>query len=74
MTITPFIPLLSRKQAADFLGISPRTMEKWAVVGGGPNFLKIGKKVMFSQQDILTWIDSRKYSHTNCNISTLKAS
>ena len=71
MNITP---LMTRKQVAEHLGVSPRTLEKFAVIGGGPVYIKIGKKVMYHQDDILNWIGGHKYAHINCNINTIKAS
>lgn len=38
---------LDTRAAADFLGISPRTLEGLRVRGGGPRFLKIGNSVRY---------------------------
>jgi len=32
--------------AAEFLGLSPRTLEKWRVVGGGPRFRRLGRRLV----------------------------
>lgn len=38
---------LTPKQAADYLGLSPKTLEKWRSTGGiGPNFVKMGQKAI----------------------------
>ena len=40
------ITLVDQKGAAEFLGISPRTLEKWRVAGGGPVFCKLGRRLV----------------------------
>ena len=44
---------LSTPQAADYLGISPRTLEDWRFRGGGPVFRKIGKRLVRYRVDDL---------------------
>jgi predicted DNA-binding transcriptional regulator AlpA len=39
--------VLDTRAAADFLGISPRTLEGLRVRGGGPRFVKIGGSVRY---------------------------
>ena len=43
---------LSNEEAADFLKLSPRTLEKQRVVGGGPRFRKFGRR---SSMPWTTW-------------------
>ena len=38
--------------AANHLGVRPRTMEKWRVIGGGPPFSKLGKAVVYDEADL----------------------
>jgi hypothetical protein len=37
---------LTNDEAAVFLRLSPRTLEKQRVIGGGPRFHKFGRRVM----------------------------
>jgi hypothetical protein len=39
--------VLDTRSAADFLGISPRTLEGWRVRGGGHPFVKVGGAVRY---------------------------
>ena len=45
-------PLLETGQAADELGLSPRTLEGWRRRGEGPRFLKFGRRVKYRPEDI----------------------
>jgi hypothetical protein len=57
-------PLRERIPAAEFLSaqgypISPRTLAKLASVGGGPLFRKWGRKVLYSEGNLLEWAQAR---------------
>jgi len=46
-------PYLNTREAAGYLGISPRTLEKWRVVGGGPPFRVVGARaVRYARLDL----------------------
>ena len=38
---------LTNDEAADYLRLSPHTLEKQRVLGGGPKFRKFGRRVMY---------------------------
>ncbi len=57
--------LLNRMEAAGFLAISPRTLEKWAVTGDGPPFYKLGGRVLYEQSDLEAWIASKRRISTS---------
>ncbi|MCQ4631219.1 helix-turn-helix domain-containing protein [Shinella sp. CPCC 100929] len=54
--------LLRTQEAARFLGISMRTLEKHRTYGTGPTYRKIGGRVLYTVQDLESWseIGSRK--------------
>ena len=56
--------MVNTKRAARLLGISPRTLEKWRGQGTGPQFLKFGKRVVYSVTDIEAWMRSRRRRST----------
>ena len=58
-------PFLDTAQAAEFLKISPRTLEKQRVVGGGPRFRKFGSRVLYALTDLQAWADERSYTNTS---------
>jgi hypothetical protein len=56
---------LTNDEAADFLRLSPRTLEKQRVIGGGPRFRKFGRRVMYALVDLEAWADARSFEATS---------
>ncbi|WP_232496261.1 helix-turn-helix domain-containing protein [Novosphingobium kaempferiae] len=56
---------LTNSEAADFLRLSPRTLEKQRVVGGGPPFRKFGRRVLYDQADLQKWAEDRRFDSTS---------
>ena len=52
-------------EAAGFLKISPRTLEKQRVTGGGPRFRKFGSRVLYALSDLKAWADERCFANTS---------
>lgn len=54
--------MLRTKEAAYFLGISVRTLEKHRTYGTGPTYRKIGGRVVYAFEDLQAWsgIGARK--------------
>ena len=56
---------LTRGQAAEYcikqgLPVSPKTLAKYACVGGGPKFRKFGRmRVIYKIEDLDEWIERR---------------
>lgn len=55
---------LNNDEAADYLRLSPRTLEKQRVIGGGPRFRKFGRRVMYALADLQAWADERCFETT----------
>ena len=55
---------LTNDEAAAFLRLSPRTLEKQRVIGGGPRFRKFGRRVMYAVADLEAWADARSFEAT----------
>lgn len=49
--------LLRTQEAARFLGISLRTLEKHRTYGTGPTYRKIGGRVVYAIDDLQAWTD-----------------
>lgn len=56
---------LTNDEAADYLRLSPRTLEKQRVIGGGPRFRKFGRRVMYARADLDAWADNRSFEATS---------
>ena len=47
------------------LRLSPRTLEKQRVLGGGPRFRKFGRRVMYAVADLDAWAADRSFETTS---------
>lgn len=48
---------LSTRQAAELLGLSPRTLERYRGSGEGPPFMRMGRGVRYSRADLDAWME-----------------
>jgi predicted DNA-binding transcriptional regulator AlpA len=46
---------LRTQEAARFLGLSPRTLEKHRTYGTGPRYSKLGGRVVYALDDLQEW-------------------
>ena len=71
MARTPLTPGQSPEQvtrrvlrtpaAADYTGLSPSTLEKLRLAGGGPRFLRLGgRAVGYDVRDLDDWLDRQR--------------
>ncbi len=58
-------PFLSTDQAAHFIGLSRRTLEKMRVHGGGPDYRKHGRYVRYHIDDLEAWSKARTKRSTS---------
>jgi len=65
---------LTNDEAAAFLRLSPRTLEKQRVLGGGPRYRKFGARVLYAVGDLRIWADGRAYGMTSDPGSPQRAS
>ena len=56
---------LNSPEAAEYLGISASTLSKRRVDGGGPKYLKLGRRVVYDTRDLDGWLDNAP-SSLNC--------
>ncbi len=48
---------LRTKEAAHYVGLSARTLEKHRTYGTGPAYRKVGGRVIYSIEDLRAWTD-----------------
>jgi molybdenum cofactor biosynthesis enzyme MoaA len=58
-------PHLTNEEAAAYLKLSPRTLEKMRVIGGGPRFRKHGRRVVYTLEDLRHWSAARSCETTS---------
>lgn len=56
---------LNENQAAEFLGVSVRTLQAWRVRGGGPRYIKIGRTVRYQRRELLTFQEAHTVGSTS---------
>jgi len=59
-------PYFTRKEAADFLRVHPRTLRKWAARGMGPTPIRISGRVMYICAGFMDHEEGRDPSCENC--------
>jgi excisionase family DNA binding protein len=57
--------VLSVQDAAVHVGLSRQTMAKLRVYGGGPPFLKLGRRVLYDPSDLDQWLASHRRKSTS---------
>lgn len=55
---------LSTPVAAEYLGLSPATLETLRCRGGGPPFVKLGRRVAYRREDLEAWLARSRRSST----------
>lgn len=62
----PSAPLLTRQEAAAFLGVSPQTLANWATTGRGRiPFVRVSKRaVRYRMSDLERWLQARTVEST----------
>jgi hypothetical protein len=56
---------LNCEQAGAHLNLSPRTLEKFRTIGGGPRFRKLGRRIVYKVADLDAWAESRACESTS---------
>ena len=56
---------LDTNGAADLLGLSPRTLDRYRVTGEGPEFFRFGNRIRYLKSDVTAWAASRRLRSTS---------
>ena len=51
---------LDTREAAAWLGLSPKTLERYRVSGEGPEFQRFGSRVRYLLTDLEAWASARR--------------
>ena len=51
---------LRERDAANYLGLSPRTLQQWRYLGRGPRFVRVSDRcIRYRMRDLDDWLASR---------------
>ena len=70
-TIPPGAPdhqpiYLTAPEAAALLRLSPVTLARWRIEGGGgPVYRKFGRRVLYARSDLVAWADAQRRGSTS---------
>jgi predicted DNA-binding transcriptional regulator AlpA len=56
---------LSPPEAASYVGLSVSSLNKLRLFGGGPRYLKLGKRVVYDTRDLDAWLKARRRTSTS---------
>lgn len=57
--------LLNETQAAEYLGLSVRTLQAWRVRGGQVAYARLGRCIRYRLEDLDDWIKSNRFTSTS---------
>lgn len=65
-TDIPALKLLTEREAARILTVSPDALRNWRLRGGGPKFVRVSSRcVRYRLADLIAWTDARVRSSTS---------
>ena len=57
-------PVHAEKKAAELCGLSPRTLERYRLEGRGPSFVRLGRRVLYREEDLVAWTEKQRRPST----------
>lgn len=51
---------LGIEEAADFIGVSRQTLDRWRMEASGPAVHRVGRRVLYSLPDLRTFMDEHR--------------
>lgn len=72
MTASPYtgtdLEVLTPQQTADLLHTTPAALANLRYNGGGVNFVKVGRKVLYRLSDVQDYLDANSFSRTDTRV------
>ena len=56
---------LDVSETANFLKVSKSWLNQARLIGNGPLFLKVGRRILYCRSDLTSWVESRKFNSTS---------
>ena len=57
--------LLTKKQAAELIGVHRETFRSWAMSKDGPPYVRIGKRALYPQSQLMDWIETHRHRYAS---------
>jgi hypothetical protein len=57
--------VLLPRDAASYIGLAPSTLAKLRCWGGGPEYLKLGRKIVYERGPLDAWREKRRVMNTS---------
>jgi hypothetical protein len=64
-TAAGLTPKLNVRQAARYLGLSKSYLDKLRLTGGGPPFLRLGRRILYDHGDLENWAAKHRCTSTS---------
>ena len=58
-------PLFRPDEAGEYVGFTSGWLAKLRIYGGGPKFIKLGRKIRYARSDLDAWIASGRSASTS---------
>ena len=58
---------MNTRQAAAWLGLSPRTLDAYRLTGEGPPFYRFGRRILYRRRDLGRWAAARRMNSTSAS-------
>jgi predicted DNA-binding transcriptional regulator AlpA len=59
---------LDNREAAEYLRLSPRTLDRHRLTGEGPRYRKFGRRVVYAIDDLEAWANERVFECTRTEV------
>lgn len=69
MGLQSYGPYLSRRQAAELLGVKAETLKQWAWRNTGPQYRKVNGKVLYERSQVRAFIEASPSYGRDCALS-----
>lgn len=56
---------LDTDAAANYVGMSKSSLNKWRITGGGPSYIKLGRRVVYDVIDLDAWLRANRRRSTS---------
>jgi hypothetical protein len=59
-SVEPKTRYVNDVKAAEIADLSPQTLRNWRLQGRGPAYVKLGRAVRYSLNDLIAWLEARR--------------